>query len=200
MFDAKLRPLIDPPLARGAAWADAAGFSANQITLIGFAIGMMALPALAMEAYGLALAAIFANRFLDGLDGAVARRRGPTRRGGFLDILCDFLFYAAVPFGFALADPSGNALAAACLIFAFVGTGSSFLAFAAHRHAGEIAPSPGKAIPYLGGLTEGSETIALFALCCLWPGYFPVFAYIFAALCWITTAARTYEGWRRLGP
>jgi phosphatidylglycerophosphate synthase len=59
----------------------------------------------------------------------VARLSCPTDRGAFLDIALDFVFYALVPLGFALADPAANALPAAVLIAAFVGTGSSFLAF-----------------------------------------------------------------------
>lgn len=51
-----------------------------------------------------------------------------TDAGGFLDISLDFLFYALVPFGFILADPTHNALAGGWLLFAFIGTGSSFLA------------------------------------------------------------------------
>jgi phosphatidylglycerophosphate synthase len=103
--------------------------SANQVSLAGFLIGMLALPLLAFGRYQWALAAILLNRLLDGLDGAVARDTGITDRGGFLDITLDFIFYAAVVLGFALADPA-NALAAATLLFAFMGTGSSFLAFA----------------------------------------------------------------------
>ena len=61
------------------------------------------------------------NRLLDGLDGAVARAAGSTDLGGFLDITMDFLVYSAIPFAFVLKDP-GNALAAAFLIFSFVGT------------------------------------------------------------------------------
>ncbi|WP_435891264.1 CDP-alcohol phosphatidyltransferase family protein, partial [Klebsiella pneumoniae] len=55
---------------------------------------------------GLALAACALGAavcLLDGLDGALARRRGLTDAGGFLDIALDFLFYALVPFGFILA-------------------------------------------------------------------------------------------------
>jgi hypothetical protein len=54
----------------------------------------------------------------------------PTDRGAFLDITLDFLFYASIPLAFALADPAANALPAAVLLAAFIGTGSSFLAFA----------------------------------------------------------------------
>ena len=49
--------------------------------------------------------------------------------GGYLDIVLDFLFYAGVVFGFSLAQPEHGVYAAA-LLFAFMGTASSFLAFA----------------------------------------------------------------------
>ena len=57
------------------------------------------------EAYGWALAALLLSRMCDGLDGAVARLTQPTDFGGYLDIVCDFLFYAFVPFCFALSLP-----------------------------------------------------------------------------------------------
>ena len=130
---------------------------------------MLALPFLALGWYPAALIAIVLNRLLDGLDGALARRRGLTDAGGFLDIALDFLFYALVPFGFALAAPADNAIAAAWLLFAFMGTGSSFLAFAALAGKHDI-DNPGyahKSLYYIGGLTEGTETIA--AVCAVLP-------------------------------
>jgi phosphatidylglycerophosphate synthase len=199
MFDRRLRPWLDPPLARAAALADAAGWSANGVTLAGFVIGLAAVPALAAQAYDLALALILLNRIADGLDGALARRQGPTDLGGFLDIVLDFLVYAAVPVGFALAD-SANAVPATVLIFAFVGTGSSFLAFAAvaaRRGIGGGA-HPDKAIFYLGGLTEGAETILFFVLICLFPAAFPTLAWIFSALCGLTTLFRILAGCQTL--
>ena len=130
MLDARLRRLIDPPLDRLSAPLVARGISANAVTVAGFALGLGAAAAIAGRAYLLGLALLLLNRLCDGLDGAVARRRGLTDLGGFLDIVLDFLIYAAVPFAFALADPAANAPAAAFLIFSFMGTGSSFLAYA----------------------------------------------------------------------
>ncbi|MGB1026920.1 MAG: CDP-alcohol phosphatidyltransferase family protein, partial [Rhodospirillaceae bacterium] len=132
MFDARLRPLIDPPLNRMAAWIAARGISANALTVIGFVIGLAAVPALAAGLYWVAFFLIGFNRLADGLDGPVARARpeGSSEVGGFLDITLDFLFYGAIVVGFALADPARNALPAAVLLFCFIGTGSSFLAFA----------------------------------------------------------------------
>lgn len=200
MFDARLRRLIDPPLDRAAMWLTARGARADAMTLGGFAVGLLAVPLIAAEHYGLGLAAILLNRLADGLDGAIARRHGPTDLGGFLDIVCDFLFYAAVPFAFALARPE-NALPAAFLIFAFVGTGSSFLAYAiiAAKRGVETRARGRKTIFYLGGMTEGGETVALFVAMCLFPAAFPWLAWIFGVLCWVTTATRIAAAWRRWG-
>lgn len=87
------------------------------------------------------------------------------------------------------------------LIASFVGTGSSFLAFAviAERRGLKADLYPRKGIHYLGGLTEGAETIALFIAICLWPAAFPALALLFAALCMITTLTRWHAGWRAFG-
>jgi phosphatidylglycerophosphate synthase len=192
VLDARLRRLIDPPLDRLAAPLAARGLSANAVTVAGFAIGLSAAVAIASRAYLLGLGLLLLNRLCDGLDGAIARRRGLTDLGGFLDILLDFLIYSAVPFAFALADPAANALAAAFLIFSFMGTGSSFLAFAimaAKRGIASDLRGP-KSLYYLGGLTEGTETILAFVLACLWPALFSWIALVFGLLCWLTTATR----------
>ncbi len=84
------------------------------------------MPLLAFGHYGAALLVILINRLLDGLDGAVARHGRPTAFGGYLDIVCDMAFYAAVPLGFALAQPE-NAVWAALLLASFVCTCASFL-------------------------------------------------------------------------
>lgn len=200
MLDRHLHPRLKPLLNRLVMTLDKTRITPDGITLIGFAIGVLALPFLALGWYLAALVAIVLNRLLDGLDGALARRRGLTDAGGFLDIALDFLFYALVPFGFALANPAVNALPAAWLLFAFIGTGSSFLAFAALAAKHDI-DNPGyahKSFYYIGGLTEGTETILLFVLCCLFPAHFAWLAWVFGALCWLTTATRIWSGYLTL--
>ncbi|MBU4323791.1 MAG: CDP-alcohol phosphatidyltransferase family protein, partial [Gammaproteobacteria bacterium] len=100
---------------------------------------------------------------------------------------------------FAIADPAANALPAAVLLAAFIGTGSSFLAFAivAEKRRLQSVAFPDKSFYFLGGLTEATETIAAFAAMCLWPGHFALIAYAFAALCAITIALRIVWGWQR---
>ncbi|UTV28882.1 CDP-alcohol phosphatidyltransferase family protein [Photobacterium atrarenae] len=200
MLDRYAIKVIRWPLQSLSALPDKMGINANQITLTGFVFGLLALPALAWEQYGWALTFILLNRLFDGLDGAVARRQGITDCGGFLDITLDFLFYSLIPFGFVLANPEANAVAGAFLIFAFVGTGSSFLAFAimASKRNLESPVYKQKSLYYIGGLTEGTETIACFVLCCLLPQYFALIAWIFGALCWITTSTRIWAGYQTL--
>jgi phosphatidylglycerophosphate synthase len=197
MIDARLAPVQRAVLAPLAAWLAGAGVRADTVTLVGFGLGVLAVPALALGLWWLALALFAANRLLDGLDGAIARLTRPTDRGAFLDIALDFMIYALIPVGFALHDPAGNGLPAAILIAAFVGTGSSFLAFAiiAAKQGRTAAAFPAKGIHYLGGLTEGFETIAVFAAMCLFPAHFPVLAYGFAAACALTTVLRWRQGW-----
>ncbi|MFI8620336.1 MAG: CDP-alcohol phosphatidyltransferase family protein [Marinomonas sp.] len=191
---------LKQPLARLAKGLDALGVTANGITVVGFLFGILVLPALYFEMTFVALLLIVFNRAMDGLDGAVARIQGPTDLGGYLDITLDFIFYSAVVFGFALMNPAENALAASFLIFAFMGTGSSFLAFAimAEKRNIERLDYGRKSLYFLGGLTEGTETILFLVLICLLPSYFSVLAYVFGAACWVTTATRLYAGYRTL--
>ena len=126
MLDPMLRRWVDPPLDRAGAWLAERGASAHAVTIVGLAIGLLAVPLLAGGHYGWALVVILLNRLIDGLDGAIARRGSPSLFGGYLDIVCDMAFYAAVPFGFALARPA-NALWAALLLASFVCTAASFL-------------------------------------------------------------------------
>jgi phosphatidylglycerophosphate synthase len=200
MLDSYMRRIVDPPLDHVGGRLAAAGVPANTVTLVGFGVGLLAIPCLAVDWYGLALAAILANRLADGLDGAVARHTRLTDFGGYLDIVCDFIVYGGVAFGFALARPE-NALPAAFLILSFVGTGTSFLAYAilAAKQGLSSEARGRKSLYYLGGLTEGTETIAVFAAFCLFPGAFPMLAYIFGALCWLTTAARVATARRSFG-
>lgn len=201
MIDRYLLPVVAAVLERPARALVAKGISADQVTLAGFAVGITAPLWIWAGWMWLALFAILVNRLADGLDGMVARMTGPSDRGAFLDIALDFVFYASVPLGFALNDPEGNALPAVVVVVAFVGTMSSFLAFAtvAARRGVTAADYPTKGIYYLGGLTEGFETIVFFVAICVWPGAFPWLALAFAAACAVTTVTRWRMGWQAFG-
>ncbi len=173
------------------------GVSANQVSIVGFGFGLLAAILIAAGIFYAGLFFILLNRIGDGLDGALARLGHSSDRGAFLDITLDFIFYASVPLAFAIYDPPRNALSAAVLLAAFIGTGVSFLAYAimAEKRGEKSAAYPTKAFYYLGGLTEGTETIACFVLMCLRPEWFAMVALVYAGLCCMTTVTRLIAGW-----
>ncbi len=194
MLDGLLRKLINPGLDRAGRILAAKGLRADQVTLIGLALGFAAALMIAAGLpKGLALVLLLAGRLADGLDGAVARAGSKTDFGGFLDIVADFAFYGMIPFAFAWADPA-NALAAAFLILSFYINGASFLAFAvlAEKRGLQTSARGEKSLYFTSGLMEGAETILFLTAFCLWPAAFPPVATLFGILCLITATARIF--------
>lgn len=201
MLDKYLTPVIKPMLMPMVILLHKRAITADQLTVVGFLIGLLAVPLLIFEFWYAALVAIVLNRILDGLDGELARFANQTSSaGGYLDITLDFLFYAAIPLGFIIANPEQNAVAGSLLLAAFMGTGSSFLAFAiaAEKFKIEKTQFKYKSFHYLNGLTEGTETIALFMAFCIWPQHFSLLAILFAVACVITIFTRIHGGYHTL--
>lgn len=201
MFDVVLRKGIDPGLNRAGVRLAALGWRADQVTMAGLALGVLAAVMLAIGVPGaLCLIPLFASRLADGLDGAVARATNKTDFGGFLDIVADFAFYGVIPFAFALRDPT-NSLAAAFLLLTFYINGSSFLAFAvlAEKNGLETRARGEKSLYFTAGIMEGGETILFLTLMCLWPAAFPALAWTFGVLTLITTGARVMLARRMFG-
>lgn len=200
MLDARIRPRIDPLLDAFGRRLLARGIRADAVTVAGFGLGLVAIACTASGAFLAGLGFFLLNRLCDGVDGALARLRGITDLGGFVDIVLDFLIYAGMVFAFAAANPATHALPAAFLLWSFMGTGSSFLAFAIFAaKRGLVSPERGtKSFYYLGGLAEGSETILFLVLCALFPDAFPALAWSFAGLCWLTTLGRIGTALRSL--
>jgi phosphatidylglycerophosphate synthase len=190
MFDARLRRWIDPALNRIASVVSKSGVSANAVTVAGAVVGVAAAAAIAQGALKVGLALIVLNRIMDGLDGALARMSGPSEFGGYLDSLADYIFYVAIPLGFACAAPA-NVWPALLLVGSFTLTAVSFLALAAVLGGREMGHGE-KAFVYISGLMEGGETIAFFMATCLFPEHFPLLAKIFAALCLATVGQRLW--------
>lgn len=191
MFDSHIKPLIDPVSDWIGARLARVGVTADAVTVAGFIIGIGGCAALAWQAYWLALALLLLNRIFDGLDGAVARYSGVTDFGGYLDITLDFFFYSGFVFGFALGRPD-VAIEAAFLIFSFIGSGASFLAYAiiAAKRGISTEARGKKSFYYAGGLAEGTETIIAFCLICLLPEWFNWIAWGFGGMCWVTALSR----------
>jgi phosphatidylglycerophosphate synthase len=196
MFDIWLRRHLDPALDRIGGGIAKSGISANSVTLAGAVVGVGAAVSVAQQQWLAGLMLIVANRILDGLDGAVARHTKPTAWGGYVDSLADYVFYIAVPLGFAWANPA-NVWPALLLMSSFTLTAVSFLALAAILAGRDLGHSQ-KSFTYTTGFMEGGETIAAFVLMCIFPQYFPALATVFAGLCLVTVSQRLWLAHRLL--
>ena len=173
MVDSYLRPLqarAYAPLLR-----PLAAVPADAVTVVGLAIGLAAAAAAALGRFEWALVGWWVNRWLDGLDGELARAaarrrpagvvasmRGAAARGAFLDLMADLVVYAAVPIGLAagaagsltgtpLVDPPWVWAAAALALASFYHNLGSWALLGPARAAAEAASAnagpPGTARP-----------------------------------------------------
>ena len=208
MLDRSCRIYIDPPLNFLGALAARAGLRPNMLTALGLIFGFFCFGALVYGAYIWALFFLACSRLFDGLDGTVARlsKTGATNLGGYYDIVADFIFYGGFVFSFALgavlAGDVALTLPACFLLFSFMASGGSFLAYAAidakinTANDTTVMSAPkhqNKSFHYAAGLCEGTETIIFFTLMCLMPQYFAYLAYGFGALCFVTALGRTLQ-------
>ncbi|MCH7807433.1 MAG: CDP-alcohol phosphatidyltransferase family protein [Proteobacteria bacterium] len=196
MLDRTLQPLVVSILDVPGRMLGARGVESDWITLGGFVLGLAGAAAIALGAYDAALVLILLNRLADGLDGAVARASGVSDFGRYLDIVFNFIFYAAFALGFAFADPE-LALTSAILIFSFLGLGGTVLAYAiVAQGAGLEADAAGNLwVDSLSELVGTSETTLALILMALLPAYFGAIALVFALLCMVTTVFRIVRAW-----
>ena len=196
MLDSTVRVIIDVPLNYIGKRMAALGFSANYITFLGFFLGIIAIHQIIIGNFQQALIFLIINRFCDGIDGAIARHTNLTDFGGFLDIICDFVIYSGIVLAFAINDHS-KALAAAFLIFCFIGPITSFLAYAiiAAKRKVNTDASGKKSFYHLGGICEGTETALILILMCIVPNIYIEICLIYGLLCIITTVGRCYAAY-----
>ncbi len=192
MLDRHIRPWMDPPLNRVGAVLARSGISANTVSLIGLGFGLAAAVAIVAEAFWLAILFILASRLADGLDGAVARAHGVTDFGGYLDIVCDYVFYGAIPLAFVILDQPLHGAAGAFLLMSFYVNSGSFLGFSVLAEKKQMRSNAHgvKSLYFTGGLLEGTETILFFLILCIFPQFFVPLAWGFGVLCLVTAAAR----------
>ena len=198
MIDKELNRYTNSHLNRIANTLYERGVEPNWVTLLGLALAFLCFVALSYGLFYLGLILILINRFLDGLDGSLARLGTPRKFGAFFDITSDFAFYALIPLGFAVNSPHENALPTAFLLAAFYVNGSSFLAEAIIIEKYNIKiDQADKGFFYSFGLIEGFETICFFLFICLFPNVYANAAYIFFTLTLLTHVIRVFKSFKR---
>lgn len=159
----------------------------NALTWLAAAVGVACATAASQGRHGLALLLWWANRFVDGLDGTQARVHGrQSAFGAYLDIVLDFVVYAAIPIALALDAGTATALQAALLLVAaFYVNAASWMYLAAlleQRRAGAASRGELTSVTMPAGLVSGTETVVAYSLFLLLPTHLvPLFA-VFALL------------------
>ena len=196
MFDRSIQRLTQKPLSILGKFLLKI-FKPNQITIIGFFFGIMMCFLIFIHSYLLAILFLFINRLCDGLDGVMARQTSPSPLGAYLDIILDFIIYAAFVLVFSLQNEI-NLLTGVFLLFSYICTGTTFLTQAiiqpqldySQQDHDDVKDEIPKSFIYASGLIEGSETIFFMFICLILPKAFPILGFLFGMLCLITAIAR----------
>jgi len=200
VFDARARRLLAPTLDAAGIRLSQAGIPPLAVTGLGWLAGVGACVAVSQQQWTAALLLWLLNRLLDGLDGPVARCRGASDLGGFLDIVADFSIYAGFVVGLAVARPDAR-LACVALLTAYYVSGTAFLALSSlvERRGADLGKDiDGRSLRFVGGLAEGTETVVVYALICLAPGWAVVLVWLFTAAVAVTAVQRVALGVRTL--
>jgi phosphatidylglycerophosphate synthase len=162
--------------------------SPSTITVLALLVGLAGAYATAQRAYGLALGLWWVNRLLDGFDGTLARVAGTaTDFGGYLDLVLDFVVYAAIPIGLAIASPDPRApLAAVLLLGSFYVNAATWMALTA---------TPDRSPP---GLIAGAETVVFYSLFLILPGQVVLLFWVMTVLVALTALQRIVWAVRHL--
>ena len=208
MLDRPVRALLDRPVGALAAALDRPGITPDGLTVAGLVLGLGSAVAAALQLWALALALWLVSRVVDGLDGALARRRRADGRqssdseaGGFLDITADFVVYGATVLGVALGataayDAPWQPFAA--VLLAYYVNGAAFLAFSSIAERTGRRIDDGRSLSFLGRIAEGTETIVVHSLWLIAPFWAWQLAVVWAVFVGVSAVQRMVAGYRAL--
>src|SRR5258708_4189652 len=119
----------------------------------------------------------------------------PSAGGGFLDIVADFSVYAGIILGLAIAVP-GARLACVALLTAYYISGTAFLALSSLAERRRQRLGDERSLRFVGGLAEGTETIAVYILLFLLPQHATAIVWAFPPAVAVTPVQRVHNGLR----
>ena len=202
MLDHYLRSYKDR-LLQPVAWALGPRLHPNAITWLAFAAGLSCAGAVLADSLVAALAFWFVNRLLDGLDGTYARMHGRVSHfGAYLDIVLDFIVYAAIPAAIVVTGRQYElALAGVFLLAAFYINAASWMYLAAvleSRREGAASRGEMTAVTMPPGIVAGTETIVFYALFFFMPSRQAMLFTVMALFVLANVVMRLYWASRRL--
>jgi len=201
MFDNYLRGFKDrlaAPIALRMSTVDPSALTVMAL-FVGISSAVLAFYGMYVWAFALWLV----NRSLDGLDGTIARMHHKQDDfGGYLDIMTDFVVYAALPIGVVLGSPSTLRFIALILMLAtfYVNTASWMYLAAILEKRAYHDPETRTTIVMPGGLVGGFETIVFFSLFILFPAQVTIFFLVYTSMVIITIIQRVIWAKRQLRP
>jgi hypothetical protein len=170
MLDMLLGKVTEPALA---AVARRFPLGAPALAFASFAVGLAALPAIALHYYFPGLALVLISRPFSGLAAATGRQQDETP--AYVSVF-DAVVFAGIPFAFALADPY-RALASVFVMFGLAAQLSSAIVY---RQA--------------FGLIGNFEILIAVAIACVFPDRFAIIAYVLGVLCFVAAGVRVAAG------
>ena len=190
MFDKFLRlpkERILEPIARG----PMKNVSPTAVTIVACGVALAAGGTASQGLYSVTLGLWFFNRFLDGLDGTIARiNHKQSDFGGYLDIVLDMIAYIAIPLGMAFSVGTMAVFVTLSIMFAiFYLNSASWMMLSAYlekRNAGAMLKGELTSVTMPRAIMEGAESIVTYSLFILLPAYLPLLFSIMAGLVFLS--------------
>ncbi len=172
---------------------------ANQLTILGFGIGLISAfliylgNTLDWDTWGNLIAAIFMiiSFALDLFDGSIARVTEPTIFGGILDIFCDRCVELSILLSIASTDPTNNSWPTLFSLGAIILCITVFLLSGSVIKNEKIRESK-KVIYYTKGIMERGETFLFLFVMTIFPVVRSFLMWIFALLVYVTAIQRLW--------
>lgn len=167
------------------------GWTPNHVSVLGFAIALLASAAVLLHWEWVALGAWWVSRLADGTDGIFARATGQESDfGSYLDIVLDMSAYGAMVLAFSIAWPEFQPQWMA-ILFLYILCIASALALGMQEARREHAARDDRGLRLGAGLAEGGETGIAYSLFLLFPSALAFLTTLWVLILVVTVLART---------
>lgn len=193
MLDTHGRKYISPLFKAMANFFLRLKMTPNNITVIGFLIGLLPFVFIYLDKYLIAVLFLWVSGLFDAVDGEMARiSNNSTPFGTLMDVTFDRIVEIGVILAIALKHPQFR------LELLFL-TASIILSMTIFLTVGALSENKGsKSFYYQAGVAERTEGFLLFTLMILLPKYIVLISNIFSILIVITAIQRMIEAKRLL--
>jgi phosphatidylglycerophosphate synthase len=182
------------PMARAMAHA---GASPNALTVLAFALSMIAAACVAAGWRWSGLIVWLISRVLDGFDGLVARESGKTSPfGAFLDVTLDMAAYSLMLVAFASQHPRWHLLWELTLV-GYVLASTTTLVLSSLLEA-RAQRTGNRSVQFTAGIAEAGETTIAYIALTAFPSQAGAIGWMWCAMVYLTVVQRLFVARRLL--